>query len=706
MNWTEGNLARHSRGRRRNQLLIRQKQYFAKARNNSLSNSVKQSPIAVSFLSPEHTGDLRRHLARRPSSPLGHNHRHRNSHLDTENAPRSKTHVYGYGSKHGEKQFSSGTTMHLGERKRPRDSEDVDTDDAHSVILHEKKRRLLAKADWAGLNMQQPPRITFPGQWNCDDDFKWSKAFQNKTNKPSKSRHSASASRIGDAMQISYYGPSPSAQHGQRIRPRIQIGSQEIQFSAGTTSQASRKQCSSAARTVHSSSARLSIPIPTQARQSFASRTDHDLADENKHDSSSPDHPKVGYMGQKINHSLDATIESIQGEAQLPKIVYSSSLIHEPVPRRANDFIVLQWSPSVSEKAESLQVQVGGAEPTVRKSQRVDNRNWKKFLTSSDQGSGSITQETLFNASPIQPNSSSGASALLSQSEVDLDSIPERNSPRLSSPPMTSREFSGSTSSAHTLDRSSNTPPPLLHSIRSTKDDAVSNKDVTRNAIAEHQHIVPAAPARDAPAQTTDEEQRSWMKFVFDFDEDELRDRAFQDARQQAAYEIKPSNDSSSGDDLSMVNNYATDEATPPDDEIKDIETIATCGTAHSELYTRVSDGISSPRTSDESHNATQGTIPSDSGNGSSRATNGMGSVRPSQLQTIGNGFRFAAPKSFIGKFVGSKDRMKTQPSFTPYTKASRAKGRGRRKTRGLDGRPNIRELPDFDDDPIEASDE
>lgn len=712
MNWTEGNLARHSRGRQRNKLAERQKQHFAKARNSLLHNATKQSPMTIPAFDRGHTGDRQRQT-RAPGVSSRHysgpsRHEYSNNHPKEQVNPSlgatldSRDHIHSFKTKQMERHLSS--EMVSFEKKRPRDSELDSTDDDHSGLLLEKKRRLLGRADWVGLSMQQPLEIVFPGQWDLNDGPRWSKAVENQSSRRTrKVRHFASRSPTDDNIQGLNRNLGSARQHDQGLPLRIQIGSQEIQPSATTASQASIKRYSLAPRTLHGSSSHF----PGQPRQFPASRPSKDVSATKKLYLPSSD--QLGYeKSRQTTSSLSDSVKApLANEGHLPQIVYSSSVIHEPAPRRANDFMVLQWSPSTSEKAESIQVQVGKDEPVVPASQKAENEMWKRLLTSSDRGSESMTQGSSHDASLIGLPLSPGVSALPSNLEVHLpplDPVLQPSSPWLSSSPITSRGSLETTSLANLSKEPLNGSPTNYHSESyPTQGNTNSCKEAGKEIDKTTQHPLSVAPAQESLAQPPyEEEQYAWKKFVFDSDEDELESRAFQDAAKQAAYELKPSDTSNSTDDLSLINNISASDGTHTND-YQDCETEATCGTTHTSSDLKYSDEISSVLTSDESHVATQGTSFSGSDSESSTTANNLTNARVSHKPAVEPGFRFAHPKKFIGKFVDPKAGLTTQAP--PFNDKKSGRGKGKGKQRAPDGRPNIREFPDFDDDPIEEFD-
>ncbi|KAK4167978.1 hypothetical protein QBC43DRAFT_331154 [Cladorrhinum sp. PSN259] len=73
---------------------------------------------------------------------------------------------------------------------------------------------------------------------------------------------------------------------------------------------------------------------------------------------------------------------------------------------------------------------------------------------------------------------------------------------------------------------------------------------------------------------------------------------------------------------------------------------------------------------------------------------------QPRGAGTSAEQFRFAPPKLFVGS------RSNTQPQHGATFTIERQRGRGRQKKRALDGRANIRALPNYTSDPIEDFDE
>ncbi|RYO92264.1 hypothetical protein DL766_001755 [Monosporascus sp. MC13-8B] len=334
-------------------------------------------------------------------------------------------------------------------------------------------------------------------------------------------------------------------------------------------------------------------------------------------------------------------------------------------------------------------------------SQGADHETWKDFLASPDKGSESLTLASSHGASLIQLSVSPGVSALPSHLGVELpslDAMLEQSSPKSASMVVGSHPVLESASFSRPTEKPLDDAGTSSYSAAcSTSGEAKLNEEPARQENANPpQRIPPVQGSQSRTLNKEEEEEEAWMKFVFDTDSDELQRRAFDEAAHQVAHELKPSDSSIS----------TTGEICFTSNDLRDFETVATCGTVHSISEKQGSPAALSARTSSESHMATRGTIPSNSSNEPSTATNNTSWVRSPHQRTTEQEFRFAAPKTFVGKNASSRDPMRTQVPLFQNAKTIRAKGRGRRKKTALDARPIIRELPDFDDDPIEASDE
>ncbi|KAG6359448.1 hypothetical protein INS49_012969 [Diaporthe citri] len=134
MNWTEGNLNRHSRARKGKETLLRQKEHFAKVRAGLLDANVKISPPSVSFLA----------LPARPPSSV------RRDALKSTSSRKYQS----------DDRLMSSRYLSESRPKLPapiRLPEQETGDEA----MRQKRRKLLLKGDWVGTNVQKPIEMEF-----------------------------------------------------------------------------------------------------------------------------------------------------------------------------------------------------------------------------------------------------------------------------------------------------------------------------------------------------------------------------------------------------------------------------------------------------------------------------------------------------------------------------------------------------------------
>lgn len=217
MNWTEGTLIRHSRPSKGREVLLRQKEYFAKARAGVLNSQVKTSPPSISFL--------------------------------THPAQFSATHH----SSETELSISRGSKKIAGDLRpvKRRHPSQKDDDLSFSVIagfqqgpveddvLRQKRRRLLLKGDWTCVNSQTPINMEFPKpRESSSGPWAHSKSRQAKSKRSMHRvlgikhdvRHTG-----GPKGRVSNRGPASP------IRMRIRVGSRERVFGGSSNVSARSK---------------------------------------------------------------------------------------------------------------------------------------------------------------------------------------------------------------------------------------------------------------------------------------------------------------------------------------------------------------------------------------------------------------------------------------------------------------------------------
>ncbi|KAI1186069.1 hypothetical protein F5B17DRAFT_377000 [Nemania serpens] len=585
MNWTEGNLARHSRSRQRNALIARQKQHFAKVRRNLLNGQAKKAPapVTISFL----TSKLTSESPCRVSPPR--------SHHDKPSAPFPSI-------KHETAPEHATYLPHVDQNPLP--------------TTLDRRKRLLEKSDWAGLRLQEPLDISFPGQIYATK--RWTRVARPQERTRSSPRMDTSTRRVQRDDRL------------RRSSMRIQIGSQEIRPSIATGSQPSiHKYNLEPGKSAHFSQRNLALESSGCVYSSA-----------------------YGKYGNSSISSNDGspTQPTLFSKPQTPiNVVYASSAIQEPAPRRNGMFPVLQWSPSSSDDRGSMQVEVEQPTRPVPPSQDSQQEKWKDWVLC--EGSSNLPLDSPLGArnSPETHIEDSESSSLTLPSHLQLR-LP---SPHLSSeaspaPEHSSSEPLGIELTAACPQENRKLLPPNQKCVYQMKEDSPGNLNT------------------------------KWMKFACGDDEnsEELFKEAFKEAAHQAAVELRPSDTSDNADEYT--------------------ETAATCGT---ELPTdnQYDHDALSPELSLESQMATNEMTSSE--------------IASSNIATVGSSnesshkpMRFIRPKTFVGKYVNSDKASMARESMIHIPRGS-SSGNGkrkRRKKRAMDGRTDIRNLPNFDGDPIE----
>ncbi|TRX95162.1 hypothetical protein FHL15_003854 [Xylaria flabelliformis] len=590
MNWTEGSLARHSRGRQRNALLARQKQHFAKARNNLLNERAKQRPIKISFLASESSTESpsRVPVSRRP--------------LDEPSSP-----------------------LTLTKRESRQEFPTCLRDGNHEVLPTnlDRRKRLLEKSDWAGLGLQKPLDISFPGQVYATK--RWT--------------------RVARAPERALNGTTKhAAAHGderherlKRSSIRIQIGSQEVRPSIAASSQSS-------------------IERRTLEPKQQSSMSPRDRMSETVRYVDSPGRQRHGYTNISSDCTSRASLALLGGPETPVNVIYSSSVIYEPAPRRHSDFQVLQWSPSGSEDRGSMQVEIGRRVRPVSHSQESEQQRWKDWILAGDNSNHpSDSPLTIMDAVETYTEGS-GSSSL---------TLPSHLQPRLPS-----------------LHLSSEADPKPEHGPSGHEDTGViigSHGNPQDSRCLREKHSLLSSNRQCTPLKKrddTDDLNNIWMKFAFgdDDDSEELVMGAFKEAAHQAAAELRPSDTSGSTEEY-------TESTAMCRGEVSSLGRESECDTIFNE-------------SSSDSNMATKGTT------GSETALSNMATIG-SKDEPPRNSTRFTVPKAFIGKYAKADTTSVVQPSVAGMPRSGK-KGKGKRRKMAADGRPEIRNLPNFYGDPIE----
>ncbi|KAI1291157.1 hypothetical protein F5Y03DRAFT_46629 [Xylaria venustula] len=626
MNWTEGSLARHSRTRQqRNALIARQKQHFAKARNGLLSTRPKPGSVSISFL----------HSQSSSASP------HRN--------PASSS-------------FGGRLSTPHSNREPPPKRPKYEHNDTHEdlVAAFDRRKRLLQKPDWAGLRLQQPLDISFPGQIYATK--RWARAACHRERAPSESREYVAA------HERRY-------EHRKKSPMRIRIGSQDIQPSIETHSQPSTKR-----RSQHSQRSIHKVQIKPRSR-----RKTH--------------YSKNRSYGDLTSDDSSRSLSTLLSDHESPVNVIHSTpqAICAPIPRRISDAQVPEWLSGSSEDRESMEVEIEQSVRLVPPSQESDQERWKDWILceelSNPQSNSPVTATT-----PSQTHaheSESSAIALPSHLQHRLPSF------RLSSEPdpvtsSKSTEYSGESIRIEELNDSHGTYQDNRYPLENG------------TSLLFNQQRIP--PKKLGPREDPND---VWRKFVCGEDEDseEILKDAFKEAAHQAAVELRPSDTSSSiGECTETAATCGTDHLSiydPTSLEASSEGSFATKCATSSKTVLGIAPTIESSE--EPPSNSLSLETPSELCTATKKGTTDLEAAL-STAATAGSSnmatskpASFILPKAFVGKYVNT-DQASVARAFGANVSKRGKKGRRRRKA--TDGRTDIRSLPDFDGDPIEEIEE
>ncbi|KAK1835456.1 hypothetical protein QBC39DRAFT_299111 [Podospora conica] len=708
MNWTEGTLYRHSRGRLRktNPARQRQKEYFARARlrfaqqretpeNGPLSALPRPPPRSSPALSRHSHASRRSRSSSAAQTPQRETHRQVDASRkrprvpSVSNEPRPPPSISRYFDKLSSK---SGTTEPAAQHQY----------DAEAL---ERMRQRVLSRDWGtGKLLRHAPAPKRPhiSPRKPTEDIP---DTRNDTTHPRDPAHDRQDRR-----------EDPRIRKLQRDDVKIRVGSQEKRLWQTSTADTATLDRSTADRD------RLSMGIPRELSPSLPQQ-------------------KFGLVEDNI---------------------------HCPVPVRVVQLHSMGHADSTN--AGSAVAEVGRPVSPVPASQMANNTVWRKWLAPSTTTLNTSKAVEGSRESMAAPKISPGVSGRYRQWSEESQSLPllTDNSPAVSPEPESgeTRDLANLPSSSETsqillkysqflskygeaqgedLDDEEHTP--VADSVGSfpprhaTQDDVSGSE--TRAAMADA-HI----------GQTDLDPEDAWKAFVFGSgDTDEAEEQALSDARHEAAQNLRPSepptctpeNSPLSESDSNIAaagtvytNEEAVSETTygmssspsaPESQEVTfapssaaELSDHSSSGQVPSEqdasieadagshVFSEDESGTDEPGDHDPiSSDDIAGTTPevarrSPSPESSSESSSVVASmaVEAAQSEFAGTeqSFRFAPPKLFVGRSFPTEAR-KPAAALTPLSFAKPKRGRPPKK-RARDGRANIRALPNYNGDPIE----
>ncbi|KAF5547128.1 hypothetical protein FMEXI_5318 [Fusarium mexicanum] len=726
MNWTEGALARHSRGKGWDKDAARQKQYFAKARARKNAPATSKGLDISSFIPdyiPQPTSSQGRQSnsstpRRKQRTPRGKL-IHRQSETENSHKKRSR--------RGGEPNIRNQGPAAESSLTSPQDKEKQELD------IATKRRRLLEKADWTGVITQKPVAVDFYQQRDRSTEL---------LAKPtSKSGHR------------SMFSPDLKDQPNKRILGRlsendieINIGSQNMRWSRDSNSVRSYA-------TRQDFISRLEIPQSNIAT-SQASVTSYPQSRTLRYHGERPPRAHDFHVSQTHNErsnpltSLSSAAHSpgqeewLARETDEPRYIVQTHapIIHQPQPTRRRHQVIEVKSPELDEGASTVAVlgtprpsdkitaedirwnmwlesttkpiQQQSVQPSRDKGpQRPvspslsnymntfnDNSHPDNLISSENQGQNSSHA----NEEP-QPRSSETYPSSIPPSESqhepleDEQELPELQvrDPFADIPPATSPYALPKSSSYERSETNLKTRSDLVLPMGSFMPVTPNVQDLLDLLAASEEQQEPNIEdqTQQEPIPNAEDEDEIWKKFVLDNDSAETNRKAREEAHEQTkcALGLKKSNVPRMFEESSLPSGSTappSDIAEPPsasrgerptmegrnfilaDDQIQDIPG-AELEAPSSETAARV-----------DIADATDSVI-----------------AQPASPQPLHAEFKFHQPQLFVGRLASDVPSTKSPV----YLDAPRSKGRRQRSKRRRDkGRPDFRTMPNYNDDPIE----
>ncbi|ROT41434.1 hypothetical protein SODALDRAFT_377107 [Sodiomyces alkalinus F11] len=427
MNWTEGGLQRHSRGRGFNPLIPKQKEFFARARLK-LQEHAAGSSTSVSSIPPNRldSGHQQRQKTTRERSSSIHSRSSHSSHglpkkIRKDYRAVSRSSHSSRSSRlaaQGKASLSQNTQNRLA--KNPNSSSPTPALSAagkdpiprspNAAIndLDSKRRDLLLRGDWVSIGLQKSLPIKFPLHPSSPKNPKW--GFGRRDVRSGEPMQSYGASRIRHKKLATDSSTDASRPANQM---RIKIGSQDIHLGTSNETRSLRgprkrspSQWASGNRGSPKSSPYFHgrtfreayVSHPSESKYSLHSlRSDGHLSSPRRRplrnslqSTSSPwtgsSHiePEAVEDGHRASHVERSLFQPPEPQNQIfPET--SSPLVHHPKPRRIARILQYQesQSPSSDGGQASVRAQVGqGHHFGITSSEGGQNDQWRSFITS------------------------------------------------------------------------------------------------------------------------------------------------------------------------------------------------------------------------------------------------------------------------------------------------------------------------------------
>lgn len=254
MNWTEGILQRHSRGRGSDPLVAKQKKFFASARLKS-QEQARRSSTSISFVSPSRrdSGPSKQPTTRERSSRISSG-SSQSSHFRPKQIRKEyRTVPHGTHSSRSSRRAQGNASSSPGARnhvaKTPHSSSPIPilltagqdfsfmSPNLASNDLDSKRRNLLLRGDWVSVGLQKSLPIKFSLHGNSTKKSKW--GFGRRGRRSGEPTQPCAASRIRQKKLATDCSTDASRRSNKM---RIKIGSQDIHLGASNSFGSRRKE--------------------------------------------------------------------------------------------------------------------------------------------------------------------------------------------------------------------------------------------------------------------------------------------------------------------------------------------------------------------------------------------------------------------------------------------------------------------------------
>ncbi|KAL2204095.1 hypothetical protein CC79DRAFT_1336743 [Sarocladium strictum] len=679
MNWTEGALARHSRRRGWNPGLARQKEYFAKARAGKKPAADHQSTFVPSYIAsatPQRTSSAG---VETPILPY-----HPSTSRGLQDTPDTSSILDGDNNGKAPRSLSSSKTSKASPTAAP-----------HSKI-EAKRRRLLQQNDWTGVSLPRPPDINFD---HIRHDYLSRKpvgktGFTKST--PTKHDTHNHGTRLGpNASPYSNAGPASI---------RMRISDRNLKWShAGGSIRTSRTVISSSA--AQSPAVAGSLPSSPPISRSIISMSSPASRTSRAGSYSRAKHNSTKVWKRRSPRSVTGMSESAPFVPDGPRYVVQSVLpkILHPVPTSHSARGTIRMpSPSDRTVAGSLIVEPE-EELSESTSELGADAAWRAFLTGIDRptsrlsGSEEMDTEELRTHLPVlieePPDPNLNTNATIPQSVTDVDLLPPRLNGsvemnhcqsidtgteecrlrrngyirQVERPPKLSEQFASETSvgawkddpEVRDLLSQRHAPQNMLHLLEKQ----LEAKDTS------------VKKARSTPGQVGTDEESLWRKFMFDDNPEEIKQKAERSAMRETTRQIMSERTAIRSDEVEVASPAPA------------IPSPTSCHDRSSMVCDSLSTGSDGVVLRDGRNSREAMSTVAEHGSPSDKSANAANKLH--------------LPAPFVGRLasITSNDGASRQPTTTTIGQNKRLT---RSRKRWRSERPEIRALPDFDEDPIE----